>query len=181
MRKFQVLGGLLIAVSLAATGCGVSGGPEKTFKDAANERLDYQLDLLEIADMYQDGDSEKAKESAKDWADNFNEFQAEYVCREERDPIDSDNLIKVIKQMSPSETPDEDYRDEFKEATKDVLKDLEKDDDDSTDDEAYIRSEHEDFGEVIGVSSVYMQKEDGDWKTCDDSLALGFGMLWKRL
>ena len=175
MRKSQALGSLLVAVSLVATGCGVSGGPEKTFKKAANERWDNQMDLFEIADTYQGGDSEKAEESAREWTDDFNKFQAEYICREKRTPIDSDEIYKLIKQMKPSEIPDEDGRKEFKKTAKDALKDLEKFDD--SDDEAYVKSKHEDFQKLTGSSSVHMKKEDGDWKACDASLVLGSEMM----
>lgn len=171
MRKSQALGSLLVAVSLVATGCGVSGGPEKTFKKVANERWDNQMDLFEIADTYQDGDSEKAEESAREWTDDFNKFQSEYICREKRTPIDSDEIFKLIKQMKPSEVPSEDDRKESKKALKDALKDLEKFDD--SDDEAYVKSEHEDFKDFFGVSRVHMKKEDGDWKACDESLLYG--------
>lgn len=182
MRKSQALGSLLVALSLTATGCGASGGPEKTFKKAANERVDHQLDLFEIADTYQNGDSEKAEKSAREWTDDFNKFQTEYICREERTPIDSDETIELIKEMKPSEIPNEDDRKEFKKTTKDALKDLEKEDDSvegylDPDNEIYVKSEHEDFDDVIGVSRVYMKKEDGDWKACDDSLALGGGIF----
>lgn len=186
MRKSQALGSLLVAVSLVATGCGVSGGPEKTFKKAANERLDRQLDFLEMVDTYQSGDSEKAEESVGEWADSFNELQTEYVCKDERYSVNSDDISDLIKDMQPSKIPDKDDREEFKKATKDVLKDLETEDDSARgdfdpDNEAYVTSEHEDFAELTGSSYVYMKKEDGDWKVCDDTLSLGTGMLRKRL
>lgn len=175
MRKSKALASLLVAVSLVATGCGVSGGPEKTFKKAANERMDHQLELFEIADTYQNGDSEKAEESAREWADDFNKIQAEYVCRKERTTLDSDDVYGAIKVLRPSDVPNEDGRKEIKKSTKDALKDLEKSDD--SDDEAYVKSEHEDFEDLFGGSRVYMQKEDGDWKICDDSMSQGSGLM----
>lgn len=171
MRRSQALGSLLVAVSLVATGCGVSGGPEKAFKKTANESVDHQLDLMEIADTYQNGDSEKAEESAREWADDFNEFQSEYICREERTPIDSDEVFAGVKGVKPSEVLNEDKRKEYKKMAEDALKDLEKFDD--SDDEAYVKSEHEDFKDFFEVSRVHMKKEDGAWKACDESLSQG--------
>ncbi|MGV0332109.1 hypothetical protein [Corynebacterium macginleyi] len=185
MRKSHALGSLLVAVSLAATGCGVSGGPEKTFKKAANEHVDSQLDFLEMVDTYQSGDSEKAEESAGEWADSFNELQTEYVCKDERYSVDEDTIIDLIKEMKPSKIPDKDDRKEYKKAAKDALKDLETEDDSvrgdfDPDNEIYVKSEHEDFNDVFG-GRVYMKKEDGDWKVCEDTLSLGSGIMWNRL
>lgn len=190
MRKSQALGSLLVALSLAATGCGASGGeektfageekasggPEKAFEKAANEQLDHQLDFIEIVDTYQSGDSEKAEKSAGEWVDSFNEFQTEYVCRDKRFSADSASINFLIK----SGILDKDDRKELEKTTKNALKDLEKYDD--SDDEAYVKSKHEDFQELTaGSSSVYMKKEDGDWKVCDNTLSLGAGMMRNRV
>ncbi|MBK4142203.1 hypothetical protein GWO54_06565 [Corynebacterium macginleyi] len=82
MRKSQALGSLLVALSLTATGCGASGGPEKAsggpekasggpekasggpekaFEKVANEQLDLQLDFIEMVDTYQAATVRKLK------------------------------------------------------------------------------------------------------------------------
>lgn len=189
MRKSQALGSLLVALSLTATGCGSSegpekasegpekalGGPEKAFEKAANEQLDHQLDFIEIVDTYQSGDREKAQKSAAEFVDSFNEFQTEYVCKDERFPEDLTSLNFVIKLG----ILDKDDRKELEKTTKNALKDLEKYDD--SDDEAYVKSKHEDFHELTGSDSVYMKKEDGDWKVCDNTLQPGNGLLQNRV
>ncbi|MBK4142204.1 hypothetical protein GWO54_06570 [Corynebacterium macginleyi] len=111
-----------------------------------------------------------------EFVDSFNEFQTEYVCRDERFPVDSAWINFVIKLG----ILDKDDRKELEKTTKNALKDLEKYDD--SDDEAYVKSKHEDFQELTaGSSSVYMKKEDGDWKVCDNTLQLGPGLLRNRL
>lgn len=182
MRKSQALGSLLVALSLTATGCGssggpekASGGPEKAFEKAANEQLDHQLDFIDIVDTYQSGDSEKAQKSAAEWIDSFNEFQTEYVCKDKRISADSADINFTIKLG----ILDKDDRKELEKTTKNALKDLEKYDD--SDDEAYVKSKHEDFQELTHSSSVYMKKEDGDWKVCDNTLSLGAGMMRNRV
>lgn len=182
MRKSQALGSLLVALSLAATGCGASGGeekasggPEKAFEKAANEQLDLQLEFIEIVDTYQSGDSEKAEKSAGEFVDSFNEFQTEYVCRDKRFREDLTSLNFVIKLG----VLDKDDRKELEKTTKNALKDLEKYDD--SDDEAYVKSKHEDFHKLTGSNSVYMKKEDGDWKVCDYTLQPGNGLLQNRV
>ncbi|WP_284784554.1 hypothetical protein [Corynebacterium rhinophilum] len=171
MRRTLTLGSVLLATSLAITGCGSSGGPEKALKNAADEQMEVHTNLLEAAQQHQSGDSKKAEESAHEWVDQANEFQTDYLCKEQRNPVSPDEVVATVQSLNPSDVPSEEELKELKDKKDDALKDLEESDS-SSDDEAYVTSDNEDFANYFNTSEIELKKEDGDWKVCDSSFQL---------
>ena len=171
MRKSLTLGGVLLATSLAITGCGSFGGPEKALKNAADEQMEVHTSLLEVAQQHQSGDSKKAEESAHDWVDQANEFQTDYLCKGQRNTVSPDEVVATVQSMNPSDVPSEDELEELRDKKDDAVKDLEESES-SSDDEAYVTSDNEEFADYFNTSEIQLKKEDGDWKVCDSSFQL---------
>lgn len=171
MRKAIGIGSALLAVAMATTGCSASHSPEKAFQNAASERMDIFIELLEIAENHQEGDSKKAVEAAHDWADRYNEFQADFLCAAERSSTSAQAAALFVQTSQPSEIPSENKRDELQEKNDNAIKDVKKSDS-STDDEAYVTSNGDEFAELFDTGEVKLVKEGENWKVCEESFQL---------